>query len=190
MNAVRLRPRPENGEISFNQTKGGPRVGLPSRSTQGTTGLSVTGNSAESPASFRETEIAGCSAVWTGAPSGHPVTQRMHCASCRWLCSLPSPGAPLAGSQTDHARSRSSAAAADRLGCGSSPNSSGSNKANTRVRASQWRVCRSCSSPAVPMLNQYAIWPGPVHSTYSDKVPRVCQARICWNGYEDLSTFY
>ena len=171
MSAFRLRHGPKNAVISFNQAKGGPRVGLPCLSTRRTVKLSVTANPADNPASFRERSMDGCSAIWTGALTGHPVAQRIHCVSCRWFCSLPSPGAPPAGSQTDHARSRSRAAAADRLGWGSTPNSSGSNKANTSARASQWRACRSCSSIAITMRIYYAIGVSLVHATMHDKVP-------------------
>lgn len=155
--AVRLRPRPKGGGISLGQAKGGPRVGLPSRSTQGTVRLSATGNFAENPATCREGEFDVCLVARAGAQSWHPVAQSMHWASCCWSCPLRWPGIPPAGSQTDHSRSRSRAAAADRLGCGSNPNSSGSSKAKTSERASQLRACRSCSSLGVLMRNNYAI---------------------------------
>lgn len=158
--------------MRFNQASGGPRVGLPSRSTRRTVRRSDLNCRTECCAAVRW----GGTAVWAsaraGAQTGQPVAQRMHWASCRWSCSLLSPGTPAPGSQIDQARSRSRAAEAESAGCGSRPSRSGSMKTATRLRATQWRACRSRSSLNLPMRNHYAKGTARVHAGPCAKVPR------------------
>ena len=164
--------------MRFNQASGGPRVGLPSRSTRRTVRRSGLSCRIEYCAAARW----GGPAVWAsaraGAQTGHPVAQRMHWASCRWSCSLPSPGTPAPGSQIDQARSCSRAADAESAACGSRPTRSGNRNTATRLRATQWRACRNRPSLNLPMRNHYATKTARVHARPCAKAPRPLPAIV------------
>ena len=150
--------------MRFNQASGGPRVGLPSRSTRRTVRRSGLSCRTQCRAAMRW----GGTAVWisarAGAQTGQLVAQRMHWASCRWSCSLRSPGTPAPGSQIDQARSRSRVADAESATCGSRPTRSGNRKTATRLRATQWRACRNRPSLNLRMRNHYAKKAARVHA--------------------------
>lgn len=158
--------------MRFNQARGGPRVGLPSRRTRTRVSSSALGLGVDECAAPSWRGTAVWSAAKAGAQTGHPVVQRMHWESCRWSCRLCSPGTPAPGSQIDQARSWSRAAEAESAGSGSRPSRSGNSRAATRMRTNQWRDCRNRSSLNLPMRNHYAKEMIRVHHGSCTKVPR------------------